>query len=131
MPRAEVIAHFERYVDRFRCRSATTRASLDRTADPWATVFRPQRAPTRRNVVIATGLHQQPKLPPFAAGFPRVTQIHSSQYRNPGALPEGAVLVVGSAQSGCQIAEELYQNGREVFLTGAAGRVPRRYRGDD
>ena len=46
--------------------------------------------------------------------------------------PAGAVLVIGSAQSGCQIAEELYQNGRQVFLcTGSAGRAPRRYRGKD
>jgi putative flavoprotein involved in K+ transport len=88
---------------------------------------------TARHVVIATGFFQQPKLPPFAAAFaPEITQLHSSQYRNPAALPPGAVLVVGSAQSGCQIAEELYLSGRDVFLcTGTAGRAPRRYRGRD
>jgi putative flavoprotein involved in K+ transport len=63
---------------------------------------------------------------------PTVTQIHSSRYRNPDSLPEGAVLVVGSAQSGAQIAEELYQQRRDVFLSiGGAGRAPRRYRGQD
>jgi putative flavoprotein involved in K+ transport len=63
---------------------------------------------------------------------PSILQLHSSAYRNSESLPEGAVLVVGSAQSGSQIAEELYQHGRKVFLsTGAAGRVPRRYRGKD
>jgi putative flavoprotein involved in K+ transport len=47
-------------------------------------------------------------------------------------LPDGSVLVVGSGQSGCQIAEELYQSGRRVFLSvGSAGRAPRRYRGKD
>lgn len=61
-----------------------------------------------------------------------VLQLHSSQYRNPDQLPSGAVLVVGSGQSGCQIAEELLDAGREVYLaTGRAGRVPRRYRGQD
>jgi putative flavoprotein involved in K+ transport len=58
--------------------------------------------------------------------------LHSEQYRNPDALPPGAVLVVGSGQSGCQIAEELRQNDRRVFLSvGACGRAPRRYRGKD
>jgi putative flavoprotein involved in K+ transport len=58
--------------------------------------------------------------------------LSSGQYRNANALPPGAVLVVGSAQSGCQIAEELYQSGRTVYLcVGSAGRVPRRYRGKD
>jgi putative flavoprotein involved in K+ transport len=59
-------------------------------------------------------------------------QLHSGHYRNPEQLPDGAVLVVGSGQSGLQIAEELYQNGRSVHLcTGTAPRVPRRYRGKD
>jgi putative flavoprotein involved in K+ transport len=82
---------------------------------------------------MATGRYQQPKIPPSAAGLsPEITQLHSSAYRNPEALPAGAVLVAGSGQSGCQIAEELYQHGRQVFLcTGSAGRVPRRYRGKD
>jgi putative flavoprotein involved in K+ transport len=58
--------------------------------------------------------------------------MHSSHYRNPESLPPGGVLVVGSAQSGAQIAEELYQRGRQVYLSvGSAGRVPRRYRGRD
>ncbi len=85
------------------------------------------------NVVIATGLFQQPKIPPFSANLPvEVRQLHSSQYRNPGTLPPGAVLVVGSAQSGGQIAEELYQMGRKVYLcVSSAGWGPRRYRGQD
>jgi len=85
------------------------------------------------NVVMATGLFQSPKTPSFAAELPTtIVQLHSGEYRQPGALPPGAVLVVGSAQSGCQIAEELYQSGRKVYLSvGSAGRVPRRYRGRD
>jgi putative flavoprotein involved in K+ transport len=85
------------------------------------------------NVVIAAGLYQQPKIPPFSSNLPsQIRQLHSSEYQNPEALPPGAVLVVGSAQSGCQIAEELYQTGRKVYLSvGSAGRLPRRYRGKD
>jgi len=85
------------------------------------------------NIVIATGMFQQPKIPPFSANLPsEIRQLHSSEYRNPEVLPAGAALVVGSAQSGCQIAEELYQSGRKVYLSvGSAGRLPRRYRGKD
>jgi putative flavoprotein involved in K+ transport len=85
------------------------------------------------NVVIATGLYQFPRIPRFSAGIaPNVLQIHSSRYRNPSSLPAGSVLVVGTGQSGAQIAQELYQSGRKVYLSiGSAGRVPRRYRGRD
>jgi len=86
-----------------------------------------------KNVVIATGLFQKVKIPAFARDIPQdITQITSDQYRSSQALPPGAVLVVGSGQSGCQIAEELNQAGRRVFLsTSSAGRIPRRYRGSD
>ena len=85
------------------------------------------------NVVIATATHQSPRVPAQAAGLPAsVAQVHAAQYRNPARLASGAVLVVGSAQSGCQIAEELRGAGRTVYLaTGSAGRLPRRYRGRD
>jgi putative flavoprotein involved in K+ transport len=85
------------------------------------------------NVVIATGLYQRPKFPPLSDALPAdIQQIHTSAYHNPEALPPGAVLVIGSGQSGCQIAEELCHSGRRVFLaTGRTGRVPRRYRGKD
>jgi putative flavoprotein involved in K+ transport len=86
-----------------------------------------------RNVVVATGLHQTPKIPATGAGFPAdIKQLHSDTYRNPGELLPGAVLVVGSAQSGAQIAEELNESGRKVYLAvSGAGRTPRRYRGKD
>jgi putative flavoprotein involved in K+ transport len=85
------------------------------------------------NVVIATGLYQSPRIPLFSVHISsNIVQIHSSQYRNPSSLPSGAVLVVGTGQSGAQIAQELYQSGRKVYLSiGSAGRVPRRYRGKD
>ena len=68
----------------------------------------------------------------FAAAIGNVFQIHSSRYRNPADLPPGAVLIVGSGASGCQIAEDLLPNGGRVYLAAGAHRpVPRRYRGRD
>ena len=86
-----------------------------------------------RNVVIATGPYQEPRIPPCSADFPTdVVQLHASGYHNPGQLPSGAVLVVGSGASGCQIAEELAEAGRQVFFSvGRHHRIPRRYRGRD
>ncbi|MGE0798370.1 MAG: NAD(P)-binding domain-containing protein [Lautropia sp.] len=85
------------------------------------------------NVVIATATYQTPAVPPVAAALPAdLLQVHAAQYRNPAQLPQGAVLVVGSGQSGCQIADELRRHGRKVYLaTGRAGRLLRRYRGRD
>jgi putative flavoprotein involved in K+ transport len=84
-------------------------------------------------VVVATGGFQVPKRPPVSSGVrDGVTQLHSHDYRNEGALPSGAVLLIGSGQSGVQIAEELHHAGRRVYLSvGRCGRVPRRYRGRD
>lgn len=84
-------------------------------------------------VVIATGGYHRPVIPPFAARLPAtITQIHSSEYRNADSLPDGAVLVVGSGQSGAQIAEDLHLEGRKVVLAlGGAPRVARFYRGRD
>ncbi|HEX5653254.1 MAG TPA: NAD(P)-binding domain-containing protein, partial [Chitinophagaceae bacterium] len=86
-----------------------------------------------RNVIIASGYASETRIPPFADKIDlSVKQLHASQYRNAGQLPAGAVLVVGSAQSGCQIAEDLADAGRKVFLsTSMVARVPRRYRGRD
>jgi putative flavoprotein involved in K+ transport len=86
-----------------------------------------------RAVVIASGSLNCARRPEMARALPPpLLQIDSSVYRNPQALPAGAVLVVGSAQSGGQIAEDLAMAGRVVFLsTGRTGRKPRRYRGRD
>jgi putative flavoprotein involved in K+ transport len=84
-------------------------------------------------VVVASGGENLPRLPGLARAFPgRVAQYHAADYRNPGQLPDGAVLVVGSAQSGCQIAEDLVAAGRQVILaTSPVGRAPARHRGRD
>lgn len=84
-------------------------------------------------VVIATGGYHDPVLPAFAAALPAsITQLHSSEYRNAGDLPAGGVFVVGTGQSGTQIAEDLFLEGRDVHLAvGGAPRVARFYRGRD
>jgi putative flavoprotein involved in K+ transport len=84
-------------------------------------------------VIVAAGAFQTPKIPAVGAGFPsRATQVHSHEYRNEAQLPPGGVLVIGSGQTGVQLAEELNEAGREVVLSvGQCGRVPRRYRGRD
>jgi putative flavoprotein involved in K+ transport len=76
-----------------------------------------------RQVVVATGPFQVPFIPPAAGNLdPSVTQLHSAAYRNPQAVPDGPVLVVGGGNSGLQIAEELVA-GRQVDLSTGA-RVP-------
>jgi len=85
-----------------------------------------------RYVVAATGPFQRPVIPPIVPEGAGVVQIHSAQYRNPGQLPPGAVLVVGCGASGAQIADELVRAGRRVFLSvGPHDRPPRAYRGRD
>jgi putative flavoprotein involved in K+ transport len=87
---------------------------------------------TARNVVSATGSFQRALIPALVADGAGIMQLHSSQYRNPGQLPPGAVLVVGAGSSGTQIADELNRAGRRCFLSvGPHDRPPRRYRGKD
>ncbi|CAN5722832.1 MSMEG_0569 family flavin-dependent oxidoreductase [soil metagenome] len=84
-------------------------------------------------VVVATGGYQKPVLPRMADRVsPDIVQVHSADYRGTHQLPDGAVLVVGSGQSGAQIAEDLHLEGRTVHLvTGTAPRCARFYRGRD
>ena len=85
------------------------------------------------HVVVAAGGFQAPRMPAFATKLSdRIVQVHSHHYRNEAALPPGRVLVVGTGQSGVQLAEELQEAGREVILSvGHTARMPRRYRGHD
>ena len=84
-----------------------------------------------QNIVAATGPFQVPTTPAIVPdGI--ITQIHSHDYKNPMQLEDGAVLVVGSGSSGAQIADELLQAGRQVYLSiGPHERPPRSYRGKD
>ncbi|HSH88080.1 MAG: MSMEG_0569 family flavin-dependent oxidoreductase [Methylophilus sp.] len=88
---------------------------------------------TAGQVVVASGGYHVPIIPRMAERIPSsIKQIHSEQYRNPASLPAGNVLVVGSGQSGAQIAEDLHLAGKKVFLAvGDAPRCARFYRGRD
>jgi len=84
------------------------------------------------SVVAATGSFQIPVIPDLVPADVEITQIHSSAYRNPDQLPEGAVLVVGAGSSGAQIADELLLSGKSVYLSvGPHDLPPRSYRGRD
>lgn len=85
-----------------------------------------------QRVVAATGPFQAPAVPQIVPERAGLMQLHSSAYKNPGQLPEGAVLVVGGGASGSQIAEELHRAGRKVHLSiGEHYRPPRSYRARD
>jgi putative flavoprotein involved in K+ transport len=85
-----------------------------------------------RYVVAATGPFQRPVIPAIVPDSAGLLEIHSSSYRNPQQLPDGAVLVIGAGSSGVQIADELQKSGRQVYLSvGPHDRPPRSYRGRD
>jgi putative flavoprotein involved in K+ transport len=129
MPRDEIVAFLERYAAGFHApvREGVSVTSLRRASGGFI-LDTTGGAIGSSVVVLATGAYQRPHRPAGAATLPGdLPQIDVEDYRNPEALPPGAVLVVGSGQSGCQIAEELHAAGREVVL--ACGRVhwgPRR-----
>jgi len=130
MPRDAVVACFEHYATDHGlpvAYGADVTAVEPLVGRPGYRVHTREAGFEAQNVVVATGTYQRARIPAFAADLPaEILQLHSEQYRNPTALPPGAVLVVGSGQSGCQIAEELRKSGRSVFLSvGSAGRGPR------
>jgi putative flavoprotein involved in K+ transport len=134
MVKDEIIAYVDRFVRKVAAPvyEHTTVTSLEKFKD----LFRIETsagAVTANSVVIATSLYSEPATPRAAERLPEeIVQIHTADYRNPGQLPEGGVIVVGSGQSGCQIAEDLHLAGRKVHLvTGNAPRCARFYRGRD
>jgi len=133
--REELVSYLERYVERFRLpvRQRTPVTRLTEVQPGHYQVQTPNEAILARAVVLATGSMSRPRLPEMAADLPRdVVSIPAGSYRSAQALPDGAVVVVGSGQSGCQIAEDLIGSGRRVFLSASrVGRVPRTYRGRD
>jgi putative flavoprotein involved in K+ transport len=137
MPRDEVVLHLERYAASFGapvCYGKQVTA-IDPASNSGHNLVSASDGSCyiAPNVIVATGSYQFPRPTALSEKLPRhIIQVHSSSYRNPDNLPSGAVLVVGSADTGCQIAEELHESGRQVYLcVGRAGRRPRRYRGKD
>jgi putative flavoprotein involved in K+ transport len=126
------------YLDRF---ALKLEASVRETVEVLSVEKRGERfhivtsngACTADAVFLATSLYGNPSTPRAAERVPEsILQIHSAEYRSPAALPDGSVVVVGSGQSGAQIAEDLHLAGREVHLvTGNAPRCARFYRGRD
>lgn len=137
----ELVGYFQRYIDHFQLpvRTGITVISIERVEDQdlfivkTRTDGRIEESVLSRSIVIASGIQQTPKYPQIRSRMPsNITQLHTADYRSATVLPPGAIVVVGSGQSGCQIAEDLLSAGRTVYLcTSKVGRVPRRYRGRD
>ena len=130
MLRDQVVAYLERYATGFEApvREAIEVTALNSGPDGGFLLETSAGEIMAGTVVLCTGAYQRPHRPAAAATLPEdLHQIDVEDYRNPAELPSGPVLVVGSGQSGCQIAEELHLAGREVFLAcGRASWFPRR-----
>lgn len=135
MVRDEIVRYLERYAESFAppLHEGVAVTALEPAADGGFLVRSSAGDVAARSVVVAVGGYHVGKIPRMAERFPRdVVQLHSSAYRNAEALPPGDVLVVGTGQSGCQIAEDLHLAGRRVHLcVGSAPRTARFYRGKD
>jgi putative flavoprotein involved in K+ transport len=139
--RDELVRYFQRYAGQFGLpvRTGVSVISVEQTDDTQRFIVKTrtngqeQEPVLSRSVVIASGIQRTPGFPPIRSRIPGdVTQLHTADYRRAEALPPGAIVVVGSGQSGCQIAEDLLSAGRTVYLcTSKVGRAPRRYRGRD
>jgi putative flavoprotein involved in K+ transport len=133
--RDELVAFLERYARTFDLpveqRTPVTR--LERLSTGRYEAHTEKGAVGARAVVLATGSMSRPRVPQMAKRLTSdIASISAGEYRNPEALPTGSMLVVGSGQSGCQIAEDLLASGRKVFLCASrVGRIPRVYRGRD
>lgn len=129
---AETISYLEGYAKSFEApiRERTPVTRVRRDANGFL-VDTPAGVLAAKNVVVAAGAYQRPTPNPLAKALPPdVHSLHTSEYRRPAQLPAGAVAIVGSGQSGCQIAEELLAAGRRVYLSvGRCPWLPRRYRG--
>ena len=132
--RLEVIDYLERYARSFGApvRDETPVERVRRIGAGFA-VETPRGSIEARNVVVAAGAYQKPTPTAVTRGVPAdILQLHTSEYRRPSQLPDGSVLIAGSGQSGCQIAEELLAAGRRVVLSvSRCAWIPRRYRGRD
>lgn len=134
-PKTQVVDYLVAYADKIKAPLRTGVEVKEVVPNPNGAGFQ---ATTSRgvieanNVVAATGPFQRPIKPLTVPESVGIHQLHSTEYRNPKALPDGAVLVVGAGSSGAQIANELMLNGRQVYLSiGPHDRPPRRYRGRD
>jgi putative flavoprotein involved in K+ transport len=135
MKKDEIVAYLKAFVAKVNppIREGVTVRRVERQPDGAFSVRTSEGDYTANAVVVASGGYHTPIIPRMAEKLPAaVTQIHSNQYCNPAQLPAGEVLVVGSGQSGAQIAEDLHLAGQKVHLAvGDAPRCARFYRGRD
>lgn len=135
MKKDEIVAYLSRFADKVNPPIIENVAVLKISTDHMGKyiVLTTDGTYTADQVVVASGGYRVPIIPRMAEKIPAtVMQIHSERYMNPEQLPDGGTLVVGSGQSGAQIAEDIHLTGRKVFLaTGDAPRVARSYRGKD
>ncbi len=135
MVKDEIVAYIEAYAQSFNppLHQGISVKRLSRSGSGGFALSTTYRDFTADQVVVAVGGYHTATIPRMGERFPdTVAQLHSSEYKNADALPPGDVLVVGTGQSGCQIAEDLHLAGRRVHLcTGSAPRTARRYRGKD
>ena len=135
MPRDEIVDHLERYATSFGApvREGVNVHSLESDDDNRFLVQTSAGEIRCRRVVIASGAYQKPYRPAGAANLPDwLRVIDAEDYTNPDGFHTGKVLVVGSGQTGCQIAEELAEAGRDIYLAcGRAPWIPRRLNGRD
>lgn len=135
MLRDDIVAYVETYAKKISApvREGVAVTRLKREEDGRFLLTTTSGEMSADQIVLAVGGYHIPNIPRMAERIDTsITQIHSSAYRNPGQLPPGDILVVGSGQSGCQIAEDLHLAGRKVHLAvGSAPRCPRVYRGRD
>jgi putative flavoprotein involved in K+ transport len=135
VPKEAVADYFEAYAKKFQAPIRTgveVKSVTRRSSDSGFKVTTSNGELEANYVVAATGAFQVPAIPPVVPESASIHQLHSSDYHNPEQLPAGAVLVVGAGSSGVQIAADLRNSGREVFLSvGEHDRPPRRYRGRD
>jgi putative flavoprotein involved in K+ transport len=135
MKKDEIVAYLKAFVAKVNppIREGVAVTRVERREDGLFSLQTSEGDYTANEVVVASGGYTIPIIPRMAERLPgSITQIHSNAYRNPGQLPEGEVLVVGSGQSGAQIAEDLHLAGRRVHLAvGDAPRCARFYRGRD
>jgi putative flavoprotein involved in K+ transport len=130
----ETVAFLERYAQVISAPVHTrTTVTRVRRAETGYTVTTDRGEWLSNTLVLASGACNVPSVPAFAQALPPgIAALTPMQYRNPGQLEEGGVLVIGASATGVQLADEIQRSGREVTLAvGEHIRVPRRYRGRD
>jgi putative flavoprotein involved in K+ transport len=136
MPKDEIVDYLNRYARSFNApvRTGVVVSAIEPLEDGTFTLRGSNTEIRAREVVLASGGYQRAHRPAAARHMPAdaVLTIDAEGYTNQGALPEGDLLIVGSGQTGCQIAEECFEAGRKVYLAcGRAPWVPRRIEGRD